>query len=422
MTDLTALASISQTSPVVIIGAGPAGLMAAEILSAAGCAVEIFDAMPTAGRKFLMAGRGGLNLTHSEIPVLFQSRFQHGHQAPVPGLHQALTRFGNLEVRAWADGLGAETFVGSSGRVFPKIMKAAPLLRAWLRRLQNQGVKFHLRHRWVGWSEDSQTLQFDSPEGLKTVKAERCLLALGGGSWPRLGSDGRWQETLAEKGVALVPMLPANCGFNVDWSQYLVQRFAGQPLKHIRLIHIDAVRGVTHEKRGDVVITQYGLEGGAIYALSAGMRDAILRDGQAVMQIDLMPDRDVDWIVSELSKPRGSRSWTSFLQSNLGLSPVVLALLRECLPAEARDNPYLLAAGIKFLPVPLKSPRPLEESISTAGGVSFDALGDDFQLKNVPGVFCAGEMLDWEAPTGGYLLTGCLATGRAAANGILRSL
>ncbi|MEY4592060.1 MAG: hypothetical protein RIR18_955 [Pseudomonadota bacterium] len=391
--------------------------MAAEVLSKAGCVVDVYDVMPTAGRKFLMAGRGGLNLTHSEDQALFLSRFRLTDSSipepPLPAIFlKALQQFGAPELRQWADGLGAETFVGTSGRVFPKAMKAAPLLRAWLRRLQEQGVHFHLRHRWQGWGTNHAELIFHSLDGVQKIQADACLLALGGGSWPKLGSDGRWQNLLAEKQISLHPLLPANCGFNVSWSGYLIERFAGQVLKNVRL------NGV---KRGDLVMTRYGLEGGAIYALSADLRDEIEQNGYATLSIDLMPDRSQAELEKILARSKGSKSWTSFLKTSLKLSPLHVALLHECLPAKDRESAVQLAAGIKALSVMLNSPRPLEEAISSAGGVAFDGVDDNFQLKLLPGVFCAGEMLDWEAPTGGYLLTACMATGRAAALGIINT-
>lgn len=411
-----------MNSSVVIIGAGPAGLMAAETLSAAGCSVDVFDAMPTVGRKFLMAGRGGLNLTHSEPTPLLLTRFQHGLAQPIPQLFAAISGFDGSAVRAWADQLGANTFVGSSGRVFPQAMKAAPLLRAWLRRLQDQGVRFHVRHRWLGWGETGKQLCFNTSDGERVVTAERLILALGGASWPRLGSNGAWQTLLQHKGINIAPFRPANCGFEVNWSNFVKSNLAGQPLKAISLTVRDEVAGITVQKRGDVVISQYGLEGGALYALSATIRDLIERDGVCELLIDLLPSRPLSWVLDELSHSRGSRSWSSFLQSRLQLPTAKRVLLQEVLPDARTALPAQLASKIKALPLQLTAARPLAEAISSAGGVCFTSLDECFQLKALPGVFCAGEMLDWEAPTGGYLLTACLATGRAAALGVLQGL
>lgn len=364
-----------------------------------------------------MAGRGGLNLTHSEDQALFLGRFRQSHVPASPAiLLDSLRAFGPAELRDWADSLGAETFVGSSGRVFPKVMKAAPLLRAWLRRLQDQGVRLHLRHCWQGWSESTNELVFQTPEGMKETSVQACLLAMGGASWPKLGSDGGWQSLLAERNIPLTPLLPANCGFNVHWSEYITQRFAGQPLKHIELMAANGAK-----KRGDMVVTRYGIEGGAVYAIAAELRDAISRDGQTTLFIDLLPNRSQADVEKILSQSKGSKSLSSFLKTGLKLSPLGVALIHECVPTQHRESAAQLAAAIKALPVPLSSARPLAEAISTAGGVAFTALDENFQLKSLPGVFCAGEMLDWEAPTGGYLLTACMATGRAAALGILRN-
>lgn len=411
--------------PVVIIGAGPAGLMAADCLSAAGCTVTVYEAMPTAGRKFLMAGRGGLNLTHSEALPQFLQRFDTGSAGDPTTLASTVSAFPPSAVRDWADTLGAETFVGSSGRVFPKVMKAAPLLRAWLQRLAAQGVKFALRHRWCGWqsgAEPGYELRFSTPEGELNVTAETVVLALGGASWPRLGANGDWQDWVAAAGVDMAPFKPANCGFEVAWSDYLLQRFVGEPIKQIELSCTDTKTGRVLSKQGDAVLTRYGLEGGAVYALSASLRDAIAQDGQAVLTMDLLPQWTLEKIEAALGVARGGRSWSSFLQSRLGLKGVKLALLNEGLAAHERDHAQVLAKRIKSLPVTLNAPRPLAEAISSAGGVRFEALDAHYQLKALPGVFCAGEMLDWEAPTGGYLLTACLATGRAAALGVLATM
>lgn len=411
-----------MSQKVAIIGAGPAGLMAAEVLSAAGCAVDVFDAMPTAGRKFLMAGRGGLNLTHSEPTPLLLTRFQHGLAQPIPQLFAAISNFDGAAVRAWADQLGANTFIGSSGRVFPSVMKAAPLLRAWLQRLQAQGVQFHLRHRWLGWDVPNSALRFSTPNGQRVIAADRLLLALGGGSWPRLGSDGAWQTTLLNQGVEITPLRPANCGFELPWSNFLKSNLAGKPLKDISLTVRDPVAGVTLQKRGDVVISQYGLEGGALYALSATIRDLLERQGACELMLDLLPVKPLEAVQAQLMHPRGSRSWSSFLQSTLNLPTAKRVLLQEIFPDARTASPEKLALQIKAMPLRVTAARPLAEAISSAGGVRFDSLDAHFELKVLPGVFCAGEMLDWEAPTGGYLLTACLATGRAAALGLLKTL
>lgn len=383
----------------IVIGAGPAGLMAAEHLALAGVAVEILDAMATPARKFLRAGIGGLNLTHSEPLARFVARY--GAQAERFG--RWLAEFGPEQQRDWARGLGIETFVGSSGRVFPTDFKAAPLLRAWLRRLAEQGVRLHTRHRWLGWAPDGR-LRFATPEGEATIQADATVLALGGGSWPQLGSDGGWVTVLQEAGIELSPLRPANCGFDVDWSEHFRARFAGQPVKSVGL----SVAG--HSLKGEFVVTRTGIEGSAVYALSAPLRDAC---PDARLIVDLKPDWSVEKLAAALARPRGSRSLSHHLERTAGLKGVTAGLLRErglSLPQE----PAALARAIKALPLTLRRPRPLTEAISTAGGVRFDALDDDLMTKTRPGLFIAGEMLDWEAPTGGYLLTGCFATGRVA--------
>ncbi|MBT2340719.1 MULTISPECIES: TIGR03862 family flavoprotein [Pseudomonas] len=401
------------TSNVTIIGGGPAGLMAAEVLSQAGVQVDVYDAMPSVGRKFLLAGVGGMNITHSEAFPAFLSRYgeRAQHLAPL------LRTFGADELCEWIHGLGIDTFVGSSGRVFPTDMKAAPLLRAWLKRLRDAGVVIHTRHRWLGWNPDG-SLRVASPEGEKSLRPDATLLALGGGSWSRLGSDGAWMLPLEQRGVALAALQPSNCGFDVQaWSDLMVSKFAGAPLKNIALgLNDDAPR------LGECVITATGLEGSLVYALSAPIREAINQHGSATVHLDLLPGRPVDKIHQALNKPRGSRSMAKHLHSQLGLDGVKAALLRELTPAACFADPARLAQAIKALPITLVKTRPLDEAISSAGGVTFEALDERLMLKRVPSVFCAGEMLDWEAPTGGYLLTACFASGRAAGLGMVEFL
>ena len=393
-------------SGAVVIGGGPAGLMAAEVLAGRGISVALFDAMPSPGRKFLLAGKGGLNLTHSESLGSFIPRY--GARA---GLFQSLlAQFGPADLRNWAKGLGIDTFIGSSGRVFPEGMKSAPLLRAWLKRLKASGVTVNVRHSWQGWTEAGR-LRFRSPAGEVEVEAPVVVLALGGASWPRLGSDGAWVDLLAEKGVIAAPIKPANCGFDLGWSRRFAERFAGRRLETVEL----SFDGTT--VRGEVALTGTGIEGGVVYTLSAALRDAIAQSGIAMATLDLMPDWTEARILEALSRPRGSRSLSTFLKKVLPLSPEALSLLRELLPRETLDNPVLLAAEIKALPLPLLQTRPLAEAISTAGGIRFEDLDEHLMLRKLPGVFIAGEMLDWEAPTGGYLLTGSFATGRRAGLG-----
>jgi uncharacterized flavoprotein (TIGR03862 family) len=401
----------------IVIGAGPAGLMAAETLAAAGVAVEVYDAMPTAGRKFLMAGKSGLNLTHAEAFEQFAGRYGARRAWVAPWLRG----FGADDLRAWARGLGVETFVGSSGRVFPAEMKAAPLLRAWLHRLRAAGVRFHMRHRWMGW-DAADALRFSTPEGDKKVGAPQgdflrgadgtvIILALGGGSWAQLGSDGAWVQLLAARGVEVAPLRPANCGFDVAWSAHFRDKFAGQPVKSVVATFGD------RQRQGEFVVTQNGVEGSLIYALSAALRDAIEAEGTATLHLDLAPGKTLERLTAEIAHPRGSRSMASHLQSRCGIAGLKAGLLRECTAKEDYAAPAKLAAAIKRLPLKLVAPRPLDEAISSAGGVTAEALDDRLMLKALPGVFCCGEMLDWEAPTGGYLLTACFASGRAAAQG-----
>ena len=403
----------STTPTVAIIGGGPAGLMAAEVLSQAGIQVDLYDGMPSVGRKFLLAGVGGMNITHSEAFPAFLSRYAER----APNIAPWLRAFDADELCTWIHGLGIDTFVGSSGRVFPTDMKAAPLLRAWLKRLRDAGVAIHTRHRWLGWNPDN-SLRIASPEGEKTLQPDATLLALGGGSWSRLGSDGAWMLALEQRGVALAPLQPSNCGFDVHaWSDLMVSRFAGAPLKNIAIGLNDDV-----PRLGECVITATGIEGSLIYALSAPIREAINRHGSATIHLDLLPGRPVDKVLQALSKPRGSRSMAKHLHSQLGIDGIKAALLRELTPADGFADPARLAQAIKALPITLVKTRPLDEAISSAGGVMFEAVDERLMLKQIPGVFCAGEMLDWEAPTGGYLLTACFASGRAAGLGMLEFL
>ncbi|MGF6671968.1 TIGR03862 family flavoprotein [Pseudomonas monsensis] len=398
---------------VAIIGGGPAGLMAAEVLSQAGVRVDLYDGMPSVGRKFLLAGVGGMNITHSEAYPAFLSRYAER----APQIAPLLRAFDADALCRWIHELGIETFIGSSGRVFPTDMKAAPLLRAWLKRLRDSGVVIHTRHRWLGWDAQG-ALRIASPDGEITVKTDATLLALGGGSWSRLGSDGAWMLPLEQKGVGLAPLQPSNCGFEVQaWSELLVSKFAGAPLKNVAIGLNDDI-----PRLGECVITATGVEGSLIYALSAPIREAINAQGAATVHIDLLPGRPVDKLQAALSKPRGSRSMAKHLHSQVGIDGVKAALLRELTDAATFADPTLLARAIKALPLTLVKPRPLDEAISSAGGVTFEALDERLMLKALPGVFCAGEMLDWEAPTGGYLLTGCFASGRAAGLGVVQWL
>jgi uncharacterized flavoprotein (TIGR03862 family) len=399
-------------SSVIVIGAGPAGLMAAEVLAAAGVQVDVYDAMPSAGRKFLLAGRGGLNLTHSEPLDAFVSRYRSRRADVEPRVRA----FHPQALREWAHGLGVATFVGTSGRVFPADMKAAPLLRAWLHRLREAGVRFHMRHRFTGWRADG-ALRFATREGEVQARADGVVLALGGASWSRLGSDGAWAPLLNEHGVAIAPLLPSNCGFDVrsGWSDYFSSRFAGQPFKSV------AIRFADVYQRGEFVATATGIEGSLVYAFSPALRDAIAAQGSATLELDLLPGKSQEQVRVEVAHPRGSRSLPAHLKSRLGIDGIKLALLHEVLSKEALNDPVRLAAAIKALPLSVDAARPIDEAISTAGGVRFDALDEHLMLRALPGVFCAGEMLDWEAPTGGYLLTACFATGRAAANGLLQN-
>ena len=400
---------------VAVIGAGPAGLMAAEVLAQGGAAVTIYDAMPSAGRKFLMAGRGGLNLTHSEPLPAFLARYREA----MPHLKAAIEAFPPQALRDWSEALGQKTFVGSSGRVFPKAFKASPLLRAWLRRLDSQGVKLALRHRWAGW-DDRGRLHFEAPDGMHVVTPGATVLALGGASWPRLGSDGTWAETLAAKGVKISPLRPANSGFTVAWSDIFRDRFEGQPLKGVALTF------GKHSVRGEAIITRTGIEGGAVYALSAELREAIGRDGSAALNVVLRPDSEIGELITKLSAAKGKQSLSNFLRKAANFSPVAIGLLQEAAKASGTSlaslSPAELARLIQAVPVQLSGLAPIARAISTAGGISFDELDDAFMLRRIPGVFAAGEMLDWEAPTGGYLLQASFATGVAAGKGALKWL
>ena len=425
-----------------IIGGGPAGLMAAEILAQAGHSVHVFDAMPSVGRKFLLAGKGGLNLTHSEPFEAFVSRFGERRAQIAP----LLSVFGAEQLRAWAQGLGVDTFVGTSGRVFPTDMKAAPLLRAWLARLRAAGVVLHMRHRWLGWDADG-ALCFASAAGQQRVAARATVLALGGASWPRLGSDAAWVPLLAARGVQIAPLQPANCGFDVPrvdapvghlfdisrreffrellgrgqasavgWTPFFAERFAGQPFKSVAIAFTDS-QGRQFARRGEFVATATGVEGSLVYAASGLLRDEITAHGHATFHLDLLPDHSPERVLAEVRHPRGARSLTSHLKGRLGLDGIKAAILYEQLGKVGMQDAQLLAQAIKRLPITVLAMRPVQEAISTAGGVSFEALDAHLMLRAMPGVFCAGEMLDWEAPTGGYLLTACCATGRVAGAG-----
>lgn len=407
---------------VVVIGGGPSGLMAAQQISEAGLSVHLFDAMPSVGRKFLLAGKGGLNLTHAEESAAFVSRFGSRRQQ----LEPLIQDFDPAAVRAWAQSLGVETFVGTSGRVFPVDMKAAPLLRAWLARLRHpvrgMPVHFHMRHRWTGWNGEG-ALTFDTPSGAVEVHAQAVVLALGGASWARLGSDGAWVASLQSHGVEVSPLLPANCGFDVagGWTPFFSEKFAGQPFKTVALTVMgdQANSEPIFKRKGEFVATATGVEGSLIYAASQVLREGLSRKGRADFLLDLLPDMPYERVLAEVRHPRGSRSLSSHLKSRLHLEGIKAAVLRERLPKSSFDDPAALAAGIKSLPISLEAARPIDEAISSAGGVRFEELSAELMVERLPGLFCAGEMLDWEAPTGGYLLSASLATGRRAAHGVL---
>jgi uncharacterized flavoprotein (TIGR03862 family) len=400
---------------IAVIGAGPAGLMAAEVLAQGGADVTVYDAMPSPGRKFLMAGRGGLNLTHSEPLPEFLARYREA----APRLEAAISAFPPEALREWSEALGQPTFVGSSGRVFPKAFKASPLLRAWLRRLDLQGVRFALRHRWTGWDGKGR-LRFQTPDGERVIEARATVLALGGASWPRLGSDGTWADALAGKGIAISPLRPANCGFTVAWSDIFRDRFEGQPLKGAEF------KSGAQAIRGEAMITRNGIEGGAIYALSAELREAMMRSGEATLHVALRPDLAPAALAARLSVSRGKQSLSNFLRKAANLSPMAIGLLQEAAIASHRSmaslSPEALAEAINAVPVKLTGVAPIARAISTAGGISFDELDENYMLRRLPGVFAAGEMLDWEAPTGGYLLQASFATGAAAGRGALKWL
>ncbi|WP_274532525.1 TIGR03862 family flavoprotein [Devosia sp. Leaf420] len=393
-----------------IIGGGPAGLMAAEILATAGHSVTVFEAMPTVGRKFLMAGKSGLNITHAESHSALLDRYG----AARPMLENALNRFTGEDVRTWCAGLGVETFVGSSGRVFPKAMKASPLLRAWLARLQDLGVTIRSQCRWTGF--DGNSLTFETRTGEERHQFDAVLLALGGASWPRLGSDAAWVAPLRMQGVEITPFLPANCGFEVAWSSFFIERFAGQPLKSV------TATSAAGTIPGEFVVNRWGIEGSLVYAHAATLRDEIIAKGTAVLTVDLMPGRSTERLAADLARHPNKLSFANRIRKGAGLDPVKAAHLRECFPNASALDPIALAAAIKAVPITLERTRPIAEAISSAGGVAFSALDENFMLKALPGTFVAGEMIDWEAPTGGYLLTACLATGRAAAEGMIAFL
>jgi uncharacterized flavoprotein (TIGR03862 family) len=406
--------------PAVVIGGGPAGLMAAEALAERGVDVHVYDAMRSVGRKFLLAGKGGLNLTHSEPLPAFIGRYGE-RQAEVG---RWLQPFGPQALRDWSAGLGIDTFVGSSGRVFPTDMKAAPLLRAWLHRLRSRGVQFHMRHRWTGWATDG-ALTFDTPQGPRQQQAGATVLALGGASWSRLGSDGAWVLWLRQQGVDVAELQPANCGFEVagaahrggtGWSAFFVQHHAGAALKSVAA-EMRAQGQPLWRQPGECVVSAYGIEGSLVYAASARLRDELAAQGTATLWLDLLPARSAEWVAAELARPRGPRSLSTHLKSRLGLSGVKAALLYELLDKPVLADAAALAAAVKALPIVLRAPRPIDEAISSAGGVRLEALDAQLMLQARPGVFCAGEMLDWEAPTGGYLLSACFASGRIAGQG-----
>lgn len=409
---MTVLSRAANTHHIAVIGGGPAGLMAADVLSVRGLKVTLFERMPSPARKLLLAGRGGLNLTHSEDAARFLTRYG----AAAVHLKKAVEDFSPIDLRAFSESLGQPTFVGSSGRVFPQAMKASPLLRAWLRRLAGAGVVFALRHCWRGWDGEGR-LVFETPEGTKIVTADATVLALGGASWPRLGSDGGWVAILREAGIHITPLRPANCGFRAAWSAHFAQRFAGAPLKRIALMFEG------QSVRGEAIVTREGIEGGAVYALSAPLRDALAQAGEALLQIDLRPDLSREVLAQRLAAPRGKQSMANVLRKAAGLSPVAIGLVNEAVQGRTGQlSAYDLAAQIKAVPVRLTATAPIGRAISTAGGIAFAEMDAHFMLRRRPGIFAAGEMLDWEAPTGGYLLQASFATGAAAARGVLHYL
>ena len=406
----------THPSRLAIIGGGPAGLMTAETARAAGIAVDVYDAMGSVGRKFLLAGKGGLNLTHGEPLARFVERYGERRDE----IARWLRVFDADALRAWARGLGAETFVGSSGRVFPADMKAAPLLRRWLHRLRADGVAFHMHHRWLGWA-DGGLLRFATPDGERVVAADAVVLAMGGASWPKLGSDGAWVTPLRNAGVDIAPLQSANCGFEIAWSEHLRTRFAGAPLKSVAA-HWSDRHGVAQSRQGECVLSEYGIEGSLVYAIGADLRERIARDGEAVLHLDLTPGIAQATLAERLAAPRGKHSLGDWLRRRARLDAAKCALVFEGADKAALADPATLAARIKTLPLRLRAPRPLAEAISTAGGVRLEALDEQLMLRARPGVFCAGEMLDWEAPTGGYLLTACFASGLLAGSGVVQWL
>jgi uncharacterized flavoprotein (TIGR03862 family) len=385
--------------------------MAAEVISAHGVKVDVYDSMPSVGRKLLMAGKSGLNITHSDPFEIFVSRYGKRKEQVEP----LLKAFGADQLREWVHSLGIKTFIGTSGRVFPMEMKASPLLRAWLTRLNASNVTLHLRHKLTGFLPDG-SLRFVTPDGEVTVEPDAVVLALGGGSWRRLGSDGAWVNWLSQAGVKVEALRPSNCGFDIAWSEHFREKYDGSPIKSVILSFGD------FRQQGEFIVTKEGVQGGLIYTASAMLRDEIEANGKAVMLLDLKPDRTLEWLKEKLSRPQGKRSLASYLEKSLGIHSVKAGLLREFLSKEDLADGERLAGYIKALPVPLIAPRPLDEAISSAGGVTFESLDKHLMLKNMPGVFCAGEMLDWEAPTGGYLLTACFSSGYAAGNGVLKWL
>nr|WP_321362243.1 TIGR03862 family flavoprotein [uncultured Hyphomonas sp.] len=397
-----------KTDRVAVVGSGPAGLMAADVLSEAGVGVDIYEAMPSAGRKFLMAGKSGLNISHTGSSHDFLMRY-HDYNGLFP---DQVGAFGPDQVTAWMEGLGMPAHVGPTGRIFPQSMKASPLLRAWLRRLADRGVRLHLKHRWTGWTGDG-ALAFETPEGAMTVTPAATVFALGGGSWRRLGSDGAWAGPFGEAGIAVAPFRPSNCGFTVDWSERMRDQFAGAPVKGVGL----AAGG--QATREEFAITARGVESGGVYTLSAGLRDEVETKGTATLWLDLLPDMDAGEIARRLAAAPVKQSLSNRLRKALKLTGVKAALLYECADRDALNDPARAAQAIKALPLTLTGTVPLDEAISTAGGVAWDALDDRLMLKEKPGHFCAGEMIAWDAPTGGYLITACLATGRAAGRGVL---
>ncbi len=387
--------------------------MAAEVLIQGGVRVDLYDSMPSVGRKFLVAGKGGLNLTHAESREKFISRYGKRRAQ----LEPLLDKFGPKELRSWVHELGIATFVGTSGRVFPIGMKTAPILRAWLLRLRKGGVTFHMRHKWCGWSNDG-SLRFETPDGETSVSPNAVVLALGGGSWARLGSTGTWVPLLIERGVAVAALKPSNCGFDVNWSEHFRTRFEGFPLKSVIVSFTDSKGNVFH-KQGEFIVTATGVEGSLIYAISAQLRDEIEANGCAIIKLDLAPGWSLPRLRDRLSQPRGSRTLSGHLEKSVHIKGVKAGLLREFGPKQEFANLEWLASTIKELPIPIIAPRPLDEAISSAGGVLFEELDERMMIRSIPGVFCAGEMLDWEAPTGGYLLTACFSSGWAAGLGAL---